>query len=206
MRHSPSASATRLAASLLLVCTLVACGGSQLPPHDYKREPDPTKMEFVLGVGDVVGINVWENAGLSTTATIRPDGTITMPLVGDLQALGKTPTALKNEIKTRIAEFVKTSGLELTVAVNEWHSYRFTVSGEVASPGLYSQEQYVTVAEAIALAGGFSRFANRNHMKLMRRGGDGKLRTIPLDYDQLATGKRPDMNIYMMSGDSLYVP
>lgn len=191
-----------------VVCTaaVAACGGYKAPVYDYKREPDPTKMEFVLGVGDVVGINVWENAGLSTTATIRPDGTITMPLVGDLQALGKTPTALKNEIKQRITEFVKTSGLELTVAVSEWHSYRFTVSGEVASPGLYSQEQYVTVSEAIALAGGFSRFAKRNEMKLMRRGADGKIRTIPLAYDLLATGERPDMNIYMMSGDSLYVP
>jgi polysaccharide biosynthesis/export protein len=153
-----------------------------------------------------VGINVWENAALSTSATIRPDGTITMPLVGDLQALGKTPTALKNEIKKRIADFVKTSGLELTVAVNEWHSYRFTVSGEVASPGLFSEQQYVTVSEALALAGGFSRFAKRNEMKLMRRGADGKLRTIPLVYDLLATGDRPDMNIYMMSGDSLFVP
>ena len=103
-------------------------------------------------------------------------------------------------------EFVKTAGLELTVAVNEWHSYRFTVSGEVASPGLFSQDQYVTVSEAIALAGGFSRFAKRNEMKLMRRDAEGKLRSIPLVYDLLATGERPDMNIYMMSGDSLYVP
>jgi polysaccharide export outer membrane protein len=197
----------RLIATIFLsVCTLVACGGIPKPTYDYKAEPDPTKMEFVLGVGDVVGINVWESAGMSTSATVRPDGTITMPLIGDLQALGKTPTALKNEIKKRLADFVKTSGLELTVAVNEWHSYRFTVSGEVASPGLFSEQQYVTVSEALALAGGFSRFAKRNEMKLMRRGADGKLRTIPLVYDLLATGDRPDMNIYMMSGDSLFVP
>jgi polysaccharide biosynthesis/export protein len=190
----------------LLVCGffLASCGGIKTPIYDYKREPDPTKMEFVLGVGDVVGINVWETPALSTSATIRPDGTITMPLVGDLQALGKTPTELKNEIKKRIADFVKTA--EITVAVTEWHSYRFTVSGEVASPGLFSQEQYVTVSEAIALAGGFSRFARRNEMKLMRRGADGKIRNIPLAYDLLATGERPDMNIYMISGDSLYVP
>jgi polysaccharide biosynthesis/export protein len=190
----------------LLACGffLASCGGIKTPIYDYKREPDPTKMEFVLGVGDVVGINVWETPALSTSATIRPDGTITMPLVGDLQALGKTPTALKNEIKKRIADFVKTA--EITVAVTEWHSYRFTVSGEVASPGLFSQEQYVTVSEAIALAGGFSRFARRNEMKLMRRGADGKIRNIPLAYDLLATGERPDMNIYVISGDSLYVP
>jgi polysaccharide export outer membrane protein len=196
----------KLLAALLVCCALISCGGVTAPNHDYAKEPDPTKQEFVLGVGDVVGINVWENEPLSTSGTIRPDGTITMPLVGDLQAVGKTPTELKNEIKTKVATFVKTSGLEVTVAVTEWHSYRFTVSGEVSSPGLYSQEQYVTVAEAIALAGGFTRFAKRNEMKLMRRDAKGKMRIIPLAYDLLATGERPDMNIYMISGDSLYVP
>lgn len=190
----------------LWVCTLVACSSLPTPVYDYKAEPNPTKLEFVLGVGDVVGINVWDNQPLNTTATIRPDGTITMPLVGDLQAVNKTPTQLKEEIKKRIADYVKTSGLDVTVSVQQWHSYRFTVSGEVTSPGLFSQENYVTVAEAIALSGGFTRFAKRNQMKLMRRGADGKIRTIPLVYDLLATGERPDMNIYMISGDSLYVP
>lgn len=188
------------------IATLAACSSLPTPVHDYKAEPNPTKLEFVLGVGDQVGINVWDNAPLNTTATIRPDGTITMPLVGDLQAVNKTPTQLKEEIKTRIAEYVKTSGLEVTVSVLQWHSYRFTVSGEVSSPGLFSQDQYVTVAEAIALAGGFTRFAKRNEMKLMRRAKDGSIRTIPLVYDLLATGERPDMNIYMLAGDSLYVP
>ncbi|HRC56903.1 MAG: polysaccharide biosynthesis/export family protein [Myxococcales bacterium] len=184
----------------------MACSSLPTPVYDYKAEPNPTKLEFVLGVGDVVGINVWDNQPLNTTATIRPDGTITMPLVGDLQAVNKTPTQLKEEIKKRIADYVKTSGLDVTVSVQQWHSYRFTVSGEVTSPGLFSQENYVTVAEAIALSGGFTRFAKRNQMKLMRRGADGKIRTIPLVYDLLATGERPDMNIYMISGDSLYVP
>lgn len=188
------------------IALLAACSSLPMPVHDYKAEPNPTKLEFVLGVGDQVGINVWDNAPLNTTATIRPDGTITMPLVGDLQAVNKTPTQLKEEIKVRIAEYVKTSGLEVTVSVLQWHSYRFTVSGEVSSPGLFSQDQYVTVAEAIALAGGFTRFAKRNEMKLMRRAKDGAIRTIPLVYDLLATGERPDMNIYMLAGDSLYVP
>ncbi|MEZ4360879.1 MAG: polysaccharide biosynthesis/export family protein [Kofleriaceae bacterium] len=190
----------------LLACGLLACGGVAVPVYDYKVEPNPTKTEFVLGVGDVVGINVWENPALSTAATIRPDGTITMPLVGDLQAVRKTPTELKEEIKVRLKAFLSSTGLEVTVAVQEWHSYRFTVSGEVSSPGLFTQDQYVTVSEAIALAGGFSRFAKRNQMKLMRRGDNGELRTIPLVYDLLATGERPDMNIYLLAGDALYVP
>jgi polysaccharide biosynthesis/export protein len=188
----------------LLLLLVVACGSYSVPVYDYKRELNPTRSEFVLGVGDVVDINVWENPSMSRSATVRPDGTITMPLVGDLQALGKTPTELKNEITKLVTAFVKAP--VVTVAVQQWHSYRFVVSGEVASPGLFSQEQYVTVAEAIALAGGFSRFAKRNEMKLMRRGADGQVRNIPLAYDLLATGERPDMNIYLLSGDVLYVP
>jgi polysaccharide export outer membrane protein len=87
------------------------------------------------------------------------------------------------------------------------NSYRFTVSGEVIRPGVYNQTYYVTVAEAIALAGGFTRFAKKNSMTLMRRDSKtGEVRQIPLVYDLLASGRRPDMNIVILAGDSLYVP
>ena len=136
---------------------LVACGSS-LPNYDYSKEPDPRNRELVLGVGDVVGINVWEQKELNTEATIRPDGTITMPLIGDLKAAGETPSALKEKIKTKLENFVKlTAGNEVTIAVRAWKSYRFTIEGEVGKAGVFSSDQYVTVAEAIAMAGGISR-------------------------------------------------
>ena len=78
---------------------------------------------------------MWENANLNTEATIRPDGTITMPLVGDLKAAGETPTSLKVTIKTKLQNFVKLQGTEITVAVKAWRSYRFTIQGEVAHTG-----------------------------------------------------------------------
>lgn len=191
---------------VVLALALAACGPT-LPNYDYSQEPDPRNQEWVLGVGDDITINVWENPGLTTEATIRPDGNVTMPLVGDLRAVGETPTSLKEKIKAKLADFVKLQGSEITVALRGANSYRFTVSGEVTRPGMQSLGYFVTVSEAIALAGGFTRFAKRNEMVLQRR--DPKtntVRTIPLAYDALVGNKRPEMNIVLLPGDSLYVP
>ncbi len=187
-----------------LLIFLVACG-STIGNFDYSKEPDPRAKELVLGVGDVVAVNVWENPNLTTDATIRPDGTITMPLIGDLHAAGQTPSALKEEIKKQLANFVKQT--EITVAVKNWKSYRFTVEGEVTKPGVFSSDQYVSVAEALAMASGLTRFAKRGEIKLLRRDPKtGETRQIPLDYDELASGKRLDMNIFVLPGDRIYVP
>lgn len=186
---------------------LVSAGcAPTLPAYDYSKEPDPRGPELVLGVGDVISINVWENNNLNTEATIRPDGTVTMPLVGDVKAAGETPTSLKTKLKTQIQNFVRLQGSEVTVSVKQWKSYRFTIQGEVSRAGVFTSDQYVTVADAIALAGGLSRFAKRNEMVLMRRDAKGKIRQIPLDYEALASGKRPDMNIYVLAGDTIWVP
>jgi polysaccharide biosynthesis/export protein len=195
----------RLVCSALVLAALAFGCGPKVPTYDYASEPDPRKLEYTLGVGDGLNINVWEQPNFSTTATIRPDGTITMPLIGDLKAAGETPSSLREAIKARLADFLKNS--EVTIAVTESVSYRFTVSGEVAHAGVFNSAYYVTVAEAIALAGGFTRFARRNEMVLMRRDArSGEIRHIPLFYDLLASGKRPDMNLVLISGDSLYVP
>ncbi|HEY0480528.1 MAG TPA: polysaccharide biosynthesis/export family protein [Kofleriaceae bacterium] len=194
----------------LVVAAVVLASGcpSQLPKYDYAKEPDPRTKELVLGVGDQIAINVWENKDFNTDATIRPDGTITMPLIGDLKAVGETPTSLKAKIKSRLQEYVKVgTSAEITVLVRSWKSYRFTIQGEVQHAGVFSADQYVTVADAMALAGGPSRFAKRNEVTLLRRDPkSGEVRKIPLDYDALASGKRQDMNIYVLPGDTIWVP
>ena len=193
------------ALSLLVSFVVVLGCGPTIGNFDYAKEPDPRKNELVLGVGDVVGVNVWENPQLTVDATIRPDGTITMPLVGDLHAAGNTPTKLKEMITAQLANFIKQA--VVTVAVRAWKSYRFTVEGEVTKPGVFGSDQYVTVSEALAMASGLTRFAKRNEIKLLRRDGKtGDVRQIPLDFDDLASGKRLDMNIYVLPGDSIYVP
>jgi polysaccharide export outer membrane protein len=201
----PLAVARLLAFAALVV--IAACA-STLPNYDYSKEPDPRASELVLGVGDIVAINVWENTNLNTESTIRPDGTITMPLIGDVKAAGETPTSLKNAIKTKLVAYLKqVQATDITLAVKSWKSYRFTIQGEVSRPGVITSDQYVTVGDAIAMAGGLSRFAKRDEIVLMRRDWKtGKIRQIPLNYEDLASGKRPDMNIYMLAGDTIWVP
>jgi polysaccharide biosynthesis/export protein len=190
-----------------LVLVLAAGCSPKIPNYEYAKEPDPRNKELVLGVGDVIGINVWENTNLSVEVTIRPDGTITMPLVGDLKAAGETPTTLKNRIKNQLQAYVKMQGTEVTVAVKAWRSYRFTIQGEVSKAGVFSSDQFLRVSDALALAGGLTRFAKRNEITLTRKDPkSGEVRHIPLDYESLASGKRPDMNIIVMSGDTIWVP
>jgi polysaccharide export outer membrane protein len=132
---------------------------------------------------------------------------ITMPLIGDLKAVGETPSSLKARIKARLQDFVKLQGTEITVAVRSWRSYRFTVQGEVTHAGVFTADQYLTVADALALAGGPSRFAKRNELTLLRRDPkSGEVRKIPLDYDAIASGKRQDMNICVLAGDTIWIP
>lgn len=200
----------RLALHAMTAVTLAMAAGcpATLPNYDYSKEPDPRAREVVLGVGDSISVNVWENKDFNTDATIRPDGTITMPLIGDIKAVGETPSSLKAKIKSRLGDYVRLgSSSEITVAVKSWRSYRFTIQGEVTHAGVFSADQFVTVADAMALAGGPSKFAKRNEITLLRRDPkSGEIRRIPLDYDQIASGRRQDMNIYVMSGDTIWVP
>ncbi len=190
----------------VLLVLLAGCPAS-LPYYDYAKEPDPRNKELVLGVGDTVSINVWENNALNTEATIRPDGTITMPLVGDLKAAGETPSSLKANVKTQLQNFVKLQGTEVTVAVKSWKSYRFTIQGEVTRSGVFTSDQFVRVSDALALAGGLTRFAKRTELTLLRKDPKtGETKHIPLDYEALASGKRPEMNIFVLPGDTIWVP
>ena len=131
-----------------------------------------------------------------------------MPLIGDLRAVGETPTSLKAMIRGRLGDFVKLgSGSEITVSVRCANSYRFTIVGEVTRPGVVQLGYYVTVVEAIAMAGGFTRFADKNAIKILRRDPKtGKSRTIPIVYDFLADGSHPEMNLVLMAGDTMFVP
>ena len=144
---------------------LVACGPVA---YDYSKEPDPRKDEFVLGVNDAMRINVWKNPELSGEARVRPDGTITMPLIGDIKAAGRSPSALKSEITKRLQSFVRDEGAIVSIAVTDVNSYRFTVSGQVEKPGIITSKYFVTAAEAVAMAGGLNRFANPHRLVIVR--------------------------------------
>jgi len=164
---------------------------------------DPRGKPYVIGVADVVRVSVWKDESLSTDAIVRPDGTITVPLVGELRAAGRTAAELQQEASQRLSSVVKDA--PVTVSVTEINSYRFTVAGNVEHPGLFTARYYLTVSEALALAGGPNRYADTDHVVVVRP-VSGSLLRIPVDYDAILSGKSPEQDIVVLAGDSVRVP
>ena len=192
---------------LMCLFLLAACPHSAPPPCG-PRCKDPRGTELTLGVGDVVSINVWgqENKELNTEPKIRPDGTITMPLVGDIKAAGLTPTQLKDKITQELGKYLKLSaGTPVTVAVKAWNSYRFTMAGEFTKPGVLTSDQFVRLSQAITMAGGVTRFAKRDDCRVLRYDPVKKVTDhIQFDYDELF--KNEDMDFFILAGDEIYCP
>jgi polysaccharide export outer membrane protein len=185
---------------------LSACATVERPDYDYSKEPDPRRSEYVIGVADQLSILVWKYPDLSRDVTVRPDGTITMPLIGDLTADGRTPTQLKVELAKQLTKYVRDESAVVTVAVTGVNSYSFTVSGNVERPGVFTSNKYVTILEAMQLAGGPNRFASPRQTQLMRRDKKGRLRIIPIDYTAVLDGSQPEANLALLAGDQIYVP
>jgi polysaccharide export outer membrane protein len=175
-------------------------------PANYAKEYDPRKNEYVIGVGDNLQINVWRMPDLSSSALVRPDGFITMPLIGEIYVAGLTPTRVRDELKKRLSEFVKDETAVITVAINSANSYRFVVSGNVARAGIFTSGYYVSVSEALAMAGGPNQFASTKQILLIRMDGPGKFRHIPINYDAVVSRERPEQDLVLKTGDTLFVP
>lgn len=196
----------RAAAFSALLGLVGGCGARQAA-YNYLEEPDPRKQEYVLGPSDVVRVTVWHNPDLSGDSTVRPDGTITIPLIGDLKAAGRTPHEVRDEIAEKLKEFVKDEAAIVTVAVAAINSYRFTVAGNVERPASYTANHYVTVSEAITLAGGPNRFANPEQTVIVRAGRkDAAPKRIPIDFPGILAGKKPEQDLPILAGDTVYIP
>jgi len=176
------------------------------PYYDYASEPDPRTQEFALGPADVLKVNVWKNPDLSGDATVRPDGTISLPLLGEIRAAGRTPRELQADIAQKLAAFVKDESATVTVTVAAINSYRFVVLGNVEHGGSFTANHYTTVTEAVALAGGPNRFADVEQMVIIRQDPQKGVKRIPVDYAAILNGSRPDENLALLPGDTVYVP
>jgi len=194
-----------------LICSLIASACAARPSNaaltalyaEAARE-SPIGKPYVIGVSDVVRISVWKSEDLSTDASVRPDGTITVPFVGELQAAGRTAAELQQEAAQRVAGIVRDA--IVTVSVIEVNSYRFTVAGNVEHPGLFTSRSYVTVSEALALAGGPNRYASTDQIVIVRSAGGHGQRRIPINYDDILSGKSPEQDIVLLAGDAVRVP
>ena len=152
----------RASAIGLLLCSVLVQASCRGPvtSREYKASDVPT--EFLLGSEDQIEINVWKNPDLSRVTLIRPDGYVSMPIIGDVQAAGLTAEALAAQITERLKGYIQNPSV--SVNVKELNSYSVFVLGEVAKPGKYQLKSYVTVLQAISMAGGFTNYASKNQI------------------------------------------
>lgn len=194
--------ALALALAALPALSAAGCGASR-PAYDFAAERKATQT-YSVGPGDVLQVRAWKNEALSQRVTVRPDGYITLPLVGDILAAGKDVETIAKEI----AEAAKTYYQEppvVAVEVAELHSYRVYVMGEVSRPGEFTPKGQVTVLQAIALAGGFTRFAAPDRVVIVRRDVHGE-RRIPFVYTQVVDKGDLRENLPLQSNDTVVVP
>lgn len=184
----------------LFVSLGLACGSG--PRYEYAREPDPRSQEFRVGPLDQISVVVWKNKELSVDVTVRPDGIITLPLIGDVKAEGHTPSELQREISARLSAYLKEEERIVSVGVSAVNSYHFTVVGAVEHAGYYTAKNYVTAVEAVAMAGGPNRFAG--HDLMVVRGNPS--RRIPIDLRRAQSSEHAEENLVILRGDILVVP
>jgi polysaccharide export outer membrane protein len=183
-------------AAILFSCAMAHASSEERTdiPREYGDE------EYRLGPEDVLDIFVWKEPDLTTSAVIRPDGFISLPLVNEMLASGKTVEELQQEIRDRLTEFL--SAPVVSVILKEINSPRITVLGEVRDPNVYKIGQRATVFDAIAMAGGFTEFAARSEVTVIRNGVTG-VRRIQLDLRELVKG--PGELFYLRPTDTVYV-
>jgi polysaccharide export outer membrane protein len=166
---------------------------------------DVDNKAYVIGPEDVIKIEVWGDARLSGGFLVRPDGKISMNLIGDVVATGKTPEELGNDIgeKLKAGEFMRTPSV--SVGIQEVRSKKYFLQGEVNKPGAVPLVVPTTVLEALVQAGGFRDFARKNKIRILRM-KDGKHQEFHFDWNAVTKGKHLEQNIYLEPGDMIIVP
>jgi polysaccharide export outer membrane protein len=158
--------------------------------------------EFRIGPEDTLQISVWKNEAMSKTIPVRPDGMISLPLLNEVKAAGLTPSELRQVIATRLAEYMPTP--EVSVILTDVRSFKVSVIGEVRRPARYELKSWTTILDVLALAGGFTDFAARNRIVVLRPNGKA-IKSIQFNYNKVATGGEQE-NFYLRPGDIVLVP
>ena len=158
---------------------------------------------YTLQPGDVLSISVWKEQDLQQAVLVRPDGGISFPLVGELQAQGATVEDLRKEITRKLGRFIP--DVQVSVALQELNGNLIYVVGKVNRPGVFPFSKNVDVVQALGMAGGANAFAALNEIKVLRR-ENGRLRSILFRYSDIEKGRNLEQAIVLQSGDTVVVP
>jgi polysaccharide export outer membrane protein len=202
MTISPSHGRTHgpVAAVFCLAASLAVPVAAQQPVTKPPARLSPPPAGYVIGLGDVLRINVWKEPDLTLDVAVRQDGMITVPLLGDVQAAGRAPAQLAGSLATDLQRFVEHP--RVTVSVSQATSARVYVVGQMVKPGEFPLVGRMTVLKALALAGGFKEYAKPESIVIVRED-----RTVlPFNFKRVAEGKDVSQNVLLAAGDTIVVP
>ena len=202
---------TKLSSNVLVALFLVAMqagAGGCLQQEVQYRGSAVLPTEFLIGPEDVLVVTVWRNQELSKEVTVGPDGKISLPLLGDITAAGLTAQALSKVVSDKLVDFMATP--TVSVQVKEINSYHIFAVGEVNRPGKIPLKSFTSVLQGISHAGGFTLFASRNNVHVLRniKNGQGETKQvlIPVPYQDIVQGKNLEAKIILKAGDVIVVP
>jgi polysaccharide biosynthesis/export protein len=183
-----------------------AQGASAKPSPDANSTATskPHDSSFLIGNDDVLAINVWKEPDISRSVPVRSDGKISLPLVGEVQASGRTPLQLEQEIAQHLKSYVAEP--EVTVIVQQINSQKFNILGMVNRPGSFPLTNSPTVLDAIAVAGGFRDFAKQKSIYVLRQNPDGTQSRLPFNYKEVVKGQNGAQNVKLQPRDTIVVP
>lgn len=167
-----------------------------------QNQETPVKS-YKIGPGDVLQISVWKEEGMDQQVLVKPDGGLTFPLAGDVQASGLTTQQLTELLETKLKKYIPNP--VVTVSVLQTVSNKIYVVGKVVRPGEYKATHYMDVLQALSLAGGLTPYADGDEIKIIRREG-GRRKVYHFDYDEAVKGDGLAENIILNAGDTIVVP
>ena len=199
-----------LLAALAAAAGFPACAAAGPAPGEARvavAEPATasiSQLDYRLQPGDIVSISVWKEKDLETVALVRPDGGLSFPLVGDVEAAGHTLRQVRDVLTERLKPYIPDP--VVTVAVKEIGGDHVYVLGRVNRPGEYPFSQPIDVMQALSLAGGTTPFASLNHIEILHRDGSGAQHAMRFRYADVAHGRDLSQNVLLHSGDTVVVP
>jgi polysaccharide biosynthesis/export protein len=172
-------------------------------PVDISAKAATDDPNYVIGPEDELIISVWKEPDISRSVPVRPDGKISLALLNDVQATGRTPMQLGSDISEKLKNFI--SEPQVTVIVAKINSQRIFIVGEVPRTGSYTLLPNMTAVDAISSAGGFTPFAKRTKIYILRR-ENGKVISIPFNYKEVVKNRKSDQDVVLKPGDRIVVP
>lgn len=168
------------------------------------QNPPPAATDaYLIGIGDVLKVSVWKEEELTTTIPVRPDGRISLPLVGEVEVVGRTPQAVGELLTTRYQDYVTSPGI--SVMVEEINSRQIFIMGEVQASGVYDLVQPTRLLQALAMAGGWTEFAKKDQVVVLREIDGTQQRTV-VSVKDIQSGRQLDANMRLQPGDTIIVP